>query len=177
MLPSDKALPENTKENLDRKLDHAIEETFPTSDPVSVSVTKGGAIDYESQQQFASDERGRSGRSGQGTAESLAGQAKESFERVAGSASATAREAYEQGRRYVDAARDRYPQAERYVRESSQTVRQYAAENPLVTLLVGVGIGYAIAWMLHSSSERGERVPDYAKTRRGYSPHSTQPRA
>jgi hypothetical protein len=26
--------------NLDKKLDHAIEETFPTSDPVSVKITK-----------------------------------------------------------------------------------------------------------------------------------------
>jgi hypothetical protein len=33
-------LPENSKENLDRKLDHAITETFPTSDPVSVKITK-----------------------------------------------------------------------------------------------------------------------------------------
>lgn len=33
-------LPENAQENLDRKLDHALEETFPTSDPVSVSITR-----------------------------------------------------------------------------------------------------------------------------------------
>jgi hypothetical protein len=33
-------LPENSKENLDTKLDHAIDETFPTSDPVSVKITK-----------------------------------------------------------------------------------------------------------------------------------------
>jgi hypothetical protein len=33
-------LPENSKENLDEKLDHALEETFPTSDPVSVSITR-----------------------------------------------------------------------------------------------------------------------------------------
>ena len=39
MPPKDNALPENSKENLDRKLDHAIEETFPTSDPVSISIT------------------------------------------------------------------------------------------------------------------------------------------
>ena len=41
--PKDKAdceLPENSQENLDAKLDHAIEETFPTSDPVSVVITK-----------------------------------------------------------------------------------------------------------------------------------------
>jgi hypothetical protein len=36
----DDHLPENSKENLDRKLDHAIDETFPTSDPVSVKITR-----------------------------------------------------------------------------------------------------------------------------------------
>ncbi len=47
MAESDKDLPENSKENLDRKLDHAVKETFPTSDPVSVTITEGGAIDYD----------------------------------------------------------------------------------------------------------------------------------
>ncbi len=36
----DEKLPENSKANLDKKLDHAIEESFPTSDPVSVKITK-----------------------------------------------------------------------------------------------------------------------------------------
>jgi hypothetical protein len=78
----------------------------------------------------------------------------------------------------VRSARERYPEAERFYREGTQTVRQYAAENPLLTLLVGVGIGYVLAWMLHSGgSDEGERVPDYAKTRRGYSAHGPQLRA
>ncbi len=38
--PDDKKLPENSKESLDEKLDHGLEETFPTSDPVSVKITK-----------------------------------------------------------------------------------------------------------------------------------------
>jgi hypothetical protein len=38
--PKDKKLAENSKKNLDKKLDHALEETFPTSDPVSVKITK-----------------------------------------------------------------------------------------------------------------------------------------
>jgi hypothetical protein len=38
--PQDKKLPENSKENLDKKLDEGIEETFPASDPVSVKITK-----------------------------------------------------------------------------------------------------------------------------------------
>ena len=33
-------LPENCQERLDKKLDHAIYESFPTSDPVSVVITK-----------------------------------------------------------------------------------------------------------------------------------------
>ena len=33
-------LPENSRESLDKKLDHALHETFPTSDPVSVSITR-----------------------------------------------------------------------------------------------------------------------------------------
>jgi hypothetical protein len=37
---ADRKLPENSKENLDKKLDNAIEETFPTSDPISVNITK-----------------------------------------------------------------------------------------------------------------------------------------
>ena len=36
----DRDLPENSQSNLDRRLDHALEETFPTSDPVSVSITR-----------------------------------------------------------------------------------------------------------------------------------------
>ncbi len=38
--PSDKHLPENSHENLDKKLDDAMDETFPGSDPVSVKITK-----------------------------------------------------------------------------------------------------------------------------------------
>lgn len=38
--PEDKKLPENSKQNLDEKLDNALEETFPTSDPISVKITK-----------------------------------------------------------------------------------------------------------------------------------------
>ena len=36
----DEHLEENSKKTLDKKLDHALEETFPTSDPVSVKITK-----------------------------------------------------------------------------------------------------------------------------------------
>jgi hypothetical protein len=38
--PDDHKLPENSQENLDEKLDNAVDETFPGSDPVSVKITK-----------------------------------------------------------------------------------------------------------------------------------------
>src|ERR671913_451007 len=84
----DHQLPENSKENLDRKLDHAVKETFPTSDPVSVTITKGGAIDYDT-----SDSRAEQSQP-QPSVENLVGQAKETVRDLAGSASDAAREAY-----------------------------------------------------------------------------------
>lgn len=36
----DKHLPENSQSNLTDKLDEALEDTFPSSDPVSVKITK-----------------------------------------------------------------------------------------------------------------------------------------
>lgn len=38
--PSDKNRPENSQGELDERLDDALEETFPSSDPVSVKITK-----------------------------------------------------------------------------------------------------------------------------------------
>ncbi|KQQ45212.1 hypothetical protein ASF58_19450 [Methylobacterium sp. Leaf125] len=37
---SDRNRPENQKGELDERLDEALEETFPSSDPVSVKITK-----------------------------------------------------------------------------------------------------------------------------------------
>src|SRR3712207_2759083 len=126
MPESDKTLPENTKENLDRKLDHAVEETFPTSDPVSVTITKGGAIDYD---QNGNPIKGDQAQVGDGSGGDLMGHAKEALGTIAakapevvgqardplGDAATTvshiASGAYEQGQRYARQAAERYPQA------------------------------------------------------------------
>ena len=55
--PPDNKLPENSQANLDARLDHAIEETFPTSDPISVTITKGPEPDRPDQE--ARTNRGR----------------------------------------------------------------------------------------------------------------------
>jgi ElaB/YqjD/DUF883 family membrane-anchored ribosome-binding protein len=170
--PPDCDLPENSKANLDAKLDHAIQETFPTSDPVSVSITKGGAIDYDQQGVAASAKPANSRQAEQDTAEQLLDQVREALGDVAGSASKTAREAYNQGERYVRQARERYPEAERYYQESRRVVSQQVAESPWVALFVAGAIGYGLAWLIHGTTNgRTERVPDYARTRHGYAPH------
>ena len=75
---TDKALPENSQPNLNKKLDRAVEETFPSRDPVSVSITKGGAADYDHDDDEAEDPSiVRSNLGQQGTSESLLTQAKE----------------------------------------------------------------------------------------------------
>jgi hypothetical protein len=160
---ADHQLPENSKENLDRKLDHAVKETFPTSDPVSVTITKGGAIDYDTPAPRA--ERGQP----QPSAEDLVGQAKETVRDLAGSASDAAREAYTEGKRYVRRAQEAYPQAERYYRDGSRAVGHQVSENPLLSVLVAGAIGYALAWMIHGSSRSADRrVPEYGRSRPHY---------
>jgi ElaB/YqjD/DUF883 family membrane-anchored ribosome-binding protein len=172
MPTSDQALPENSKANLDRKLDHAIEETFPTSDPVSVTITKGGAIDYDRQDATPSDSRESSVADWRSTGEALLDRAKQSVRQITDSAPELARDAYHKGMGYARAARERYPGAERTYRRGSHVVRQQASENPWLTLLVGVGIGYVLTRMLDNiRSERDERLPDHARTEGGYAPH------
>jgi ElaB/YqjD/DUF883 family membrane-anchored ribosome-binding protein len=174
--PPDCDLPENSKANLDAKLDHAIEETFPTSDPVSVSITKGGAIDYE-QQSAALVKPANSRQAEQNTAEQLLDQVREALGDVAGSASKTAHEAYSQGERYVRQARERYPEAERYYQEGHRVVSQQVSESPWVALFLAGAIGYGLAWLIHGGRDgQPERVPDYARTRHGYVPHRAEPR-
>ncbi len=166
MPGADKNLRANSQKNLDRALDHAIEETFPTSDPVSVQITKGGAIDYD-------DAGNPLPQSGRGTdAPGYVEQATEALTFMAGSASEMAQGAYDQGRRYAREAAERYPQAGRYYQKSRQVAQAYAPENPMLTLLLGAAVGYGMAWVIHHKGWRSERpVPDYARTKQGFKPY------
>jgi len=163
----DRSLPENTRENLDKKLDHAVEETFPTSDPVSVSITKGGAANY-GEQGGATTTVIPAASAQQGAAEHLLDEAREKLSAARGTVAEAAQDAYDQGSRYLRETMNRHPEAERYYRQGSQALRQEVTEHPLVTLLLGIGLGYALAWAIHRSPT-SEGVPDYARTRRVYS--------
>ena len=168
MSESDNALSENSKQNLDKKLDLAVEETFPASDPVSMSITKGGAIDYGDEGVSASATRGKPEQ--KSTAEHILTEAKEKLSEAGSTVSGAAHEAYAQGSRYVREVMDEYPEAERYYRQGTAAVRQEVAEHPWVTLLLGIGLGYLFAWAIHRSGG-SEGVPNYARTRRVYASH------
>jgi len=163
----DRNLPENSQANLDKKLDHAAKETFPSSDPVSVTVTKK-APDPASLAGAQSPARG----GGRGGAASTPSSTEPVVEQVSEAAQAAyakaetavrstaettaemARETYDQGRAYARRVAERYPAAERYFK----TVRDQASESPVLVFLAGAA----------KSTSSDNRVPDYARTRTRY---------
>jgi ElaB/YqjD/DUF883 family membrane-anchored ribosome-binding protein len=170
--PPDSKLPENSQENLDARLDHAIEETFPTSDPVSVTITKGPEPDRPDQEARASSAEEQQGQPEQGSTEHVLDQVREALNDVADQASGAAHEVYRRGEHYFRQAREQYPEAERYIDESQRVVTRRVAENPLLALFVAGAIGYALAWMIHGQRRTREAyMPDYGRTDRGYAPH------
>jgi ElaB/YqjD/DUF883 family membrane-anchored ribosome-binding protein len=172
--PPDNKLPENSQENLDARLDHAIEETFPTSDPISVTITKGPEPDQEAGSSSADDHESRAE---QGSTEHVLDQVREALNDVAGSAAEVAGSVYSRGERYARQAREQYPEAERYIREGQQAVTHRVTESPLLALFVAGAIGYALAWLIHGERRNREpNVPDYSRTDRGYAPHRGQER-
>jgi hypothetical protein len=170
--PPDNELAENSQENLDARLDHAVEETFPTSDPISVHITKGPEPDHHDQEAPSSSADDHLSQSEQDPTEHLLDQVREALLDVSDSVAGAAQDVYDQGRSYVHQAGQRYPQAERYVRESRQAVTHRVTENPLLALFTAGLAGYALAWMIHGQRrDREARVRDHGRTRRGYAPH------
>ena len=167
--PLDHDLAENSQENLDARLDHAIEETFPTSDPVSVTITKGPEPEREPRRPAAG---GRPNDPPQASTEHVLNQVRDALHEVSDQASGVARDVYERGEHYARQARERYPEAERYMRQGQQAVTQQVTGNPLLALFMAAAAGYALAWLIHGERKSREPgVPDYGRTGRGYAPH------
>jgi hypothetical protein len=146
--PPDNNLAENSQENLDARLDHAIEETFPTSDPISVHITKGPEPDHHDQDAFSSSTDDYLDQSEQDPTEHLLDQVRNALHDVADSASGAARDAYDQGRRYVQQAGERYPQAERMFARCRQAVTHRIQRTRCSAVWAGVA-GYALALVIH----------------------------
>lgn len=170
--PPDTTLPENSQANLDARLDHAIEETFPTSDPVSVTITKGPEPEHPDQSAGASTPGGPQAQQEQAPAAKVLDQVREALHDVSKQASGAAGEVYDRGERYVRYAGEQYPEAERYIRAGQQAVTHRVTENPLLALFMAGVAGYALAWLIHGAKrDRRPDVPDHARTHRGYAPH------
>jgi FtsZ-interacting cell division protein ZipA len=168
----DNKLPENSKENLDTRLDHAIEETFPTSDPVSVTITKGPEPDRPDLDTPPSSAGDQQGQPEQESTEQILDQVREALHDVTDQAAEAARDVYNRGEHYARQAREEYPEAERYLREGQQAVTRQVTGNPLLALFLAGVAGYALAWMIHGQRRgRDEHIPDYGRTSRGYAPH------
>ena len=167
--PSDNDLAENSQKNLDARLDHAIQETFPTSDPVSVAITKGPEPDQETRPSTTDD---RQRHPQQDSTEQILDQVREALHEVADQASGAARDAYNRGEHYARQVREQYPEAERYIRAAQRAVIQRATGNPLPALFMAGLAGYALAWLIHAERRNQKHgVPDYGRTGRGYAPH------
>ncbi|WP_201841712.1 hypothetical protein [Microvirga zambiensis] len=172
MCPPDNKLPENSQENLDARLDHAIEETFPTSDPVSVTITKGPAPEHPDKHAGVSTPGSPEAQQEQDSAEKVLNQVREALHEVSEQASGAARAVYTRGERYVRHAGEQYPEAEHYIRAGQQAVTHRVTENPLLVLFMAGVAGYALAWLIHGPKrDRQPDVPDHARTHRGYAPH------
>jgi hypothetical protein len=168
----DNKLPENSQENLDARLDHAIEETFPTSDPVSVTITKGPEPDRADQEPRSSSAGDQGGPPEQASTERILHQVREALHDVADQAAGAARDVYNRSEHYARQAREQYPEAEQYLREGQQAVTRQVTGNPLLALFMAGVAGYVLAWLIHGERRNREAdIPDYSRTRRGYAPH------
>jgi ElaB/YqjD/DUF883 family membrane-anchored ribosome-binding protein len=173
--PPDSQLPENSQENLDARLDHAIEETFPTSDPISVTITKGPEPDRSDQGARFSSADDLEARPEQDSTEQILDQVREALHDVTDQASGIIRDVYNRGEHSVRQAREQYPEAERYIHASQRAVTQRVTENPLLALFMAGVAGYALAWLIHGGKrDRKPDVPDHGRTRHGYAPHREQ---
>jgi ElaB/YqjD/DUF883 family membrane-anchored ribosome-binding protein len=171
--PPDNKLPENSQENLNARLDHGIEETFPTSDPVSVHITAGPAPkpDRADQEVLSSSPDDPLDQTEQDPTEQLLDQVRDALQDVTDSVSGALGGAYDQGSRYVRQARDQYPEADRYIREGQQAVTRHVTENPLLALFMAGVAGYALAWLIHGRRHgQDNRVPGYGRTQQSYAP-------
>ena len=115
---SDNSLAENSQEDLDARLDHAIEENFPTSDPISVVVPEKAVPEVPREVAATSSVLSRESQdqAEQSSADELLDDVWETLQDVARTAFGAAREAYRETQDYVRKTGEWYPEAEQHYR-------------------------------------------------------------
>lgn len=92
--------------------------------------------------------------------------AQDAYERV----SEAAQDTLERGTRVVQEQRERYPEADRYLRQGSAYVREPVRDNPVLAICLAGALGYGLAYLFHArrSEQLNSEVPDYARSRTRY---------
>jgi sporulation protein YlmC with PRC-barrel domain len=112
---------------------------------------------------------GGNGPEPQGTADptkSLTDQAATTVSDVASSASEIARDAYDQGQRYVRQASERYPQAQSYYQRATETIGHQISGAPVTSLLAVGAVSLGMAWLIGGLNRSQERAPSRTRSRR-----------
>ena len=170
--PPDNNLAENSQENLDARLDHAIEETFPTSDPISVHITAGPEPDRPDQEAPSSSADDHLDQSEQDPTEHLLDQVREALLDVTDSVSGAAARRIRPGQPLCPPSRRTLPAGRAVCSRGPASRDPPGDRNPLLALFMAGVAGYALAWLIHGQRrDRETRVPDYGRTSRGYAPH------
>jgi hypothetical protein len=129
-----------------RIVDDTVDDSFPASDPPAWTTTGAKSVAARSEEGGSPSQpadRRRAGESGPQD------RMRETAHRAADQVSRLAHDALERGAHYVDSARDRYPEAERRLRQGARAVARPVQEYPLAALLAAGLIGYALAWFIH----------------------------
>jgi hypothetical protein len=144
------------KKRQQRYVDDAVDDSFPASDPPAWTTTgaKSVAASCEPDEPAdpSMDESAETGRE-RGSLEQ---------------ASRLVEQAYETGRRYVQDAKQRFPETARRVPQVRRAVAQPVEAYPVTALMLAAAAGFGLAWFIFGSQGgRGSRsLPAYGKRSR-----------
>ena len=130
-----------------RLIDETVDESFPASDPPAWTTTGSKSVAAK----WDADEAGAAtaGTGTQGTSRSDQARGDGSLRAAADRASHLAQDALRTGERYLEEARRRLPEAERYYREGRSAVARPVQAYPLTAVVLAAGVGYGLAWLIH----------------------------
>ena len=132
-----------------RLVDETVDESFPASDPPAWTTTGGKSVAGRTESGSTAGE----GRSDQSRGSGRLGG-------VAEQASHFAEGARRAGERYLEEARRRLPEAERYYREGHRAVARPVETYPLTAVVLAAVIGYGLGWLVHGRAAYGSSGRD-----------------
>lgn len=137
-----------------RLVDETVDESFPASDPPAWTTTGAKSVAARTES-GSTGERRSDPRRGSGPLRGVTEQA--------GHLAEGARRA---GERYLEEARRRLPEAERYYREGRRVVARPVETYPLTAVILAAVVGYGLGWLVHGRptyGTSGRGAPTYGR--------------